>query len=224
MHNSNIFIYFELQSTFSKSEELIIKPIKIMNRLTNVFINWIAYAAIITLMCGIIYITVQQNFRMNANDPQYQMVEDAANTLSNGADPKSLIPSTTNVEISKSLAPFFIIYDDAGNIAATNATLNGKPIKIPAGVITYIQKNGSDAASWQPQPGVRQAMVGLHTTTGKGYIVVAGRSLRKVEERIALLGEQVLFGWVCSLVVMFVIAFLLDVVRTSKTKKLTPIL
>jgi hypothetical protein len=184
-----------------------------MNRLTNVFINWMAYAAIVTLVCGIIYVVVQQNYRMNANDPQFQMVEDAANALNNGADPKSLIPSTTNVEISKSLAPFFIIYDDAENIAATNATLNGKPIKIPPGVITYVQKNGSDAASWQPQPGVRQAMVAIHATAGKAYIVVAGRSLRKVEERIALLGEQVLFGWACSLVAMFVMAFLQDVVK-----------
>lgn len=188
-----------------------------MNKLTNVFINWVAYAAIITLLCGIIYIVVQQNYRMNANDSQFQIVEDAANALNNGADPKSLIPSTTNVEISKSLAPFFIIYDDAENIAATNATLNGKPIKIPPGVITYVQKNGSDAASWQPQLGVRQAMVAIHTTAGKGYIVVAGRSLRKVEERIALLGEQVLFGWACSLVAMFVIAFLQDVVKRKST-------
>ena len=52
-----------------------------MNRLTNIFKNWIAYAAIITLLSGIIYIVVQQNYRMNANDPQFQMIEDAANAL-----------------------------------------------------------------------------------------------------------------------------------------------
>lgn len=181
-----------------------------MNRFTNIFKNWIAYAAIITLMCGIIYITVQQNYRANANDPQYQMAEDAANALSNGADPKSLTPSATNIEISKSLSPFIIIFNDAGNMAATNATLDGKAIKIPPGVIPYIQKNGSDAVSWQPEPRVRLAMVGLHTTAGKGYIVFTGRSLRKVEERIGKLGNQVLFGWICSLIGMFVITFLQD--------------
>lgn len=188
-----------------------------MNRFTNILKNWIAYAAIITLMCGIVYTTVQQSFRADANDPQFQMAEDAADALSNGADPKSLIPSTANVEISKSLAAFIIIDDDAENIAATNATLNGKAIKIPAGVIPYIQKNGSDAVSWQPQPGVRLAMVGLHTTAGKGYVVFTGRSLRKVEERIGKLGKQVLFGWICSLIGMFIIAFLQDAV-TERTK------
>jgi len=182
-----------------------------MNRLANIFKNRIAYAAIITLLCGIIYIVVQQNYRMNANDPQFQMIEDAANALNNGAEPKSAVPIATDVEISKSLAPFLIIYDDAGNIAATNALLNGQAIKIPAGVITYVQKNGSDAATWQPLPGVRLAMVAVHTITGKGYVVVAGRSLRKIEERIALLGKQVLFGWVCSLAAMFAIAFLQDI-------------
>jgi hypothetical protein len=181
-----------------------------MNRFTNIFKKWIAYAAIITLMCGIVYTTVQQSFRADANDPQFQMAEDAANALSNGADPKSLIPSTGNVEISRSLAPFIIIDDDGENMAASNATLNGQAIKIPAGVIPYIKKNGSDAVSWQPQPGVRQAMVGIHTTAGRGYTVFTGRSLRKVEERIGKLGEQVLFGWICSLIGMFIIAFLQD--------------
>jgi len=186
-----------------------------MKKLTNIFKNWIAYAAIITLSCGIVYIVVQQNFRMSANDPQYQMVEDAANAISNGADPRSLISSTADIEISKSLAPFLVIYDDAGNVVASNALLNGKPLAIPPGVLTYVKKHGSDAASWQPQPGVRQAMLGMHAANGKAYMVFAGRSLRKIEERTALLGEQVLFGWVCSLIVLFFVAFLQDTLTRS---------
>jgi hypothetical protein len=181
-----------------------------MDRFTGIFKNWIAYAAIITLMCGIIYITAQQNFRMNANDPQYQMIEDAANAINNGADAKSLVTSTTNIEISKSLAPFLVIYDAAKNIIATNAILNGKALTIPPGVLTYVQKNGRDAVSWQPQPGVRLAMVAVYASSGKGYIVVAGRSLLEIEERISILGRQVLFGWACSLAALFVVAFLQD--------------
>ena len=48
-------------------------------------------------------------------------------------------------------------------MAASGATLDGKALNfIPkGGVIDYVNKNGKDAASWQPQPEVRQAMVGI---------------------------------------------------------------
>ena len=178
-----------------------------MNKYAIIFKNWFAYAGIITLLCGIVYITVQQNYRLSANDPQLQIAEDAANAINKGADPKSLIGSTPAIEISQSLSPYLIIYDASGNIVAGSATLNGQPLKIPKGVIDYIQKNGKDAATWQPQTGVRQAMVGF-STANKAYITVAGRSLRNTEERIVLLGEQVIFGWAMSLLGMFVVAFL----------------
>lgn len=178
-----------------------------MNKYTTIFKNWFAYAAIITLLCGIVYITVQQGYRSSANDPQLQMAEDAANALNKGADPKSLVSTTPAIEISQSLSPYLIIYDTSGNIAAGSATLNGKALKIPQGVIDYIKKNGKDAATWQPVPGVRQAMVGF-STAKKDYIVIAGRSLRPTEERIDRLGELVLFGWAMSLLGMFVVAFL----------------
>jgi len=178
-----------------------------MNKYTTIFKNWFAYAGIITLLCGIVYITVQQVYRSSANDPQLQLAEDAANALNKGADPKSLVSATSAIEISQSLSPYLIIYNASGNIIAGSATLNGKPFKIPQGVIDYIQKNGRDAATWRPAPGVRQAMVGF-STANKAYITVAGRSLRNVEERISLLGEQVLFGWAMSLLGMFVVAVL----------------
>ena len=178
-----------------------------MNKYTTIFKNWFAYAAIITLLCGIVYITVQQSYRLSANDPQLQLAEDAANALNKGADPKSLMSATSAVEISQSLSPYVIIYDASGNIAAGSATLNGKVLKIPQGVIDYIQKNGRDAATWQPVPGVRQAMVGF-STANKAYVAVAGRSFRYIEDRINLLSEQVVFGWAMSLLGMFVVAFL----------------
>jgi hypothetical protein len=190
-----------------------------MNKYTTIFKNWFAYAGIITLLCGIVYITVQQGYRSSANDPQLQMAEDAANALNKGADPKSLVSTTSAIEISQSLSPYLIIYDASGNIAAGSATLNGKALKIPQGVIDYIHKNGKDAATWQPEPGVRQAMVGF-SAANKAYITVAGRSLRNTEDRIGLLGEQVLFGWAMSLLGMFVVAFLQEwITRKAEPSK-----
>jgi Ca2+/Na+ antiporter len=184
-----------------------------MNKYFIFFKNWLPYAAMITLMCMIIYVITQQNFRLTANDPQTQMAEDAVTAINNGADPKSLIISGPVFEMSKSFSPFIMIYDKAGNIAAGNTTLNGKLLTLPNGVIDYIQKNGHDMVSWQPQPGVRDAMVGIKAA--KGYTVIAGRSLHQVEERIATLGEQVLFGWVVSLIGMFIII----VIQEWVTKK-----
>jgi len=189
---------------FIKTQHLIT-----MSKYFPILKNWFGYSAVITLLCGIIYIVAQQNFRMSANDPQYQMAEDAANALDKGADPKSLINPSAPVEISQSLSPYLVIYSTSGNMAASGATLDGKALTIPKGVIDYVNKNGKDAASWQPQPGVRQAMVGIRA---KNYIAFSGRSLRKVEERIATLGEQVLFGWAMSIAAMLLVAVLQDVV------------
>jgi hypothetical protein len=189
-----------------------------MNKYTLIFKNWLAYAAIITLLCGIVYITVQQSYRLSANDPQLQLAEDAANAINKGVDPKSLVSSTAAIDISQSLSPYLLIYDARGNVVAGSATLNSKPLKIPQGVIDYIQKNGKDAATWQPAPGVRQAMVGF-STTNKGYITVSGRSLRNTEERISLLGEQVFFGWTMSLLGLFVVAFLQEWITLKAAKQ-----
>lgn len=183
-----------------------------MNKYFPILKNWFGYAAVITLMCFLIYIIAQQNFRMNANDPQYQMAEDAVTALDKGADPKSLAGTSAQLDISQSLSSYLIIYDAAGNRVAGEATLDGAPLKIPRVAIDYVQKNGSDAVTWQPVPGVRQAMVGLRA---KGYLAFTGRSLRKVEERITMLGQQVLFGWIASLVAMLIIVTLQDLMMSK---------
>jgi len=180
-----------------------------MSKYATVFKAWFGYAAIITLACGIIYITVQQDFRLSANDPQIQMAQDAAIAIDKGGDPKVVAGTGMPLELSQNLSPYLVVYDPAGNVVAGSATLNGKALKIPQGVIDYIRKNGRDAASWQPEPGVRQAMVGV-STAKKNYIVVVGRSLGPTEERIDRLGEQVAFGWVMSLIGLLVVAFLQD--------------
>ena|SRR5437879_8519769 len=185
-----------------------------------IFKNWFGYAAVITLLCGIIYITVQQGYRQSADDPQYQMVQDAANAINKGADPKSLISTTAPLEIAETLSPYLVIYDRQGNVAAASAVLNGTALKVPPGVLDYIHEHGADHATWQPQPGVRQAMVGLSTNANKGYVVISGRSLLKVEERIYRLGEQVAFGWAMSLLAMLVVATLQQM--TEKRFKLYP--
>jgi hypothetical protein len=183
-----------------------------MNKFIPLFKNWFAYAAAITLVCGIIYITVQQGYRQTANDPQFQLAEDAANAISKGADPKAIAGTGQSIEISQSLSPYLIIYNSNGGIAASDATLDGNAPKLPQGVIDGARNSGMKAVTWQPREGVRSATVSIRA---KNYVVVAGRSLRITEERINMLGQQVLFGWFMSLIGMAVILFMINAI-TSK--------
>ena len=185
-----------------------------MKKLSSVLKIWFPLAVTISLVCFIIYIVVQQNYRLSANDPQYQIAEDAAYAISHGADPKSLIPATF-IELSHSFAPYIIIYDENKNAVASSALLNGKIPIIPSGVLDYVKEKGEHALSWQPQPGIRQALVIKKTEGSKLYFVVAGRSLHRTEQRISLLGQQVAFGWLVSLVILFVVAWV-QVMITSK--------
>lgn len=190
-----------------------------MNSFLITLKNWSGYAAAITLMSFLIYIVGQQSFRQSANSPQYEMARDAAKALDKGADPKSLIPVGPAVEMSESLSPYLVIYDAAGNMVAGNVTLNGKPLKIPQVAIDYVPKHGKDVVTWEPQPSVRHAMVGF-STANKAYVVVAGRSLDVTEERIALLGEQVLFGWAMSLIAILVVVVLQQMVAKRLEQRL----
>ncbi|MBS1525157.1 MAG: hypothetical protein JST19_05875 [Bacteroidetes bacterium] len=185
-----------------------------MKNYASIFRNWFSYAAMITLICGIVYVTVQQSYRMSANDPQFQVAEDTALALDKGADPKTLTGANSQVEISRSLALWLIIYDMQGNVAASSARLDGAAPQFPKGVLNHTRSKGADAVTWQPRPGIRQATV---TVGAKDYTVVTGRSLRLTEERISLLGSQVLFGWVLSVLAMLVIAFLQEMVVQKPT-------
>ena len=183
-----------------------------MNRYLIISKNWLGYAAVVTLLCLLVYIVAQQNFRQSANDPQYQLAQDAANAINKGADPKSLLGAAP-VEIATTLSPYLLIYDANGNSIGNNTTLDGKPPKLPEGVLETTRRQRTNVVTWQPRSGIRQATVMI--TAGRGYTIVAARSLQTTEERVRTLGTQVLFGWIASLTAMLVIVFLQELM-TSK--------
>ena len=76
----------------------------------------------ITLVCGLVYLVVQQNYRLSANDPQIQIAEDTADLMEKGASPAAMIPDHT-VDIAKRLAPYAIVYDNQGKVLAYSAVL-----------------------------------------------------------------------------------------------------
>lgn len=148
-------------------------------------------AIVATGLAGLVYVVARQDLRTSANDPQEELATDAAPALNGGARPGSVALGPT-VELATSLAPFIVIYDPAGTVLATNGSLDGGPPMIPSGVLATARANGRDAVTWQPRPGVRIATV---TVSWTGGTVMAGRSLRLVEEREAALGLLVGVGW-----------------------------
>lgn len=151
-------------------------------KVKNILRYWLPLAAVTTLLCGLIYLVVQQSLRQGANDPQIQMAEDAAAALAAGGTPESVLP-VSQVEISSSLAPFMVVYSDTGEPLASSARLHGAIPALPPGIFDYTRNNREDRVSWQPESEVRIAAVVVAYGGAQPGFVLAGRSLREVEKR-----------------------------------------
>ena len=140
-------------------------------------INWIIASFILVIIFGTIYLVVQQSQRNDANYPQIQIAEDTAAALNAGITPQSLLGSP--VDINSSLAPFIVIYDKSGQVVASSGLLNGRDAKCASGCFNFIHNKDYSFVTWQPQPGVRDALVSV---AANKYYVLSGRSLKEVEK------------------------------------------
>lgn len=137
-------------------------------------------AVLATATCGLAYAETQQDLRSAANDPQFQLAEDAAARLNAGATPASLVDPSQTIDLAGSLAPFLIVFDGNGRVLASNASLDGGQPAPPRGVLDAARPGSPNAVTWQPRDGVRVATV---TVAWQGGTVLAGRSVRLVEQR-----------------------------------------
>jgi hypothetical protein len=171
-------------------------------------------AAIVTGLSGLLYAAVQQDLRQSANDPQIQMAEDTAAKLADGQQVQNVVPSE-KVDIANSLAPYIIIFDATGKPIASSVQLNGQTPTIPSGVFDYVRQNGEDRITWQPQSGVRSAIVVTQFKGPNSGFVLAGRSLREVEIREDDIMHLILLGWIAILLVtLLATAILFRLLRT----------
>ena len=74
-------------------------------RLSKAIRFFIPLGIVTTGLAGTIYLTVQQNYRQNADDPQIQIAQDTVNSLNSGANPTNLV-SSNKIDLTKSLSPF----------------------------------------------------------------------------------------------------------------------
>ena len=177
-------------------------------RQTSIFTH-LAATAIITILSALIYATVQQTYRSGANDPQLQIARDISNKLKKGEGIGKWFDGDT-IEISQSLSSFNVLYDDKAGAVLSTGVLNGKLPSLPKGVFDHAMKHGENVFTWQPQKGVRVAVV-LRSLQSSSYSYVAvGRSLYEVELREENLRWMIFISWLlCIGVIMlhWLIAF-----------------
>ena len=159
--------------------------------LKKIFIAWLPIAFLATCFAFLSYALVQQDIRQSANDPQIQIAED-------GVSPQSL----PTIDISKSLAPFVIVYDENGNLLSSSGTLDVAIPTILSGIFQYVRMSGEDRFTWQPENGVRIAAVVDKTASG---FILAGRNLREVEKREDNILSMAIIGWIGMLIGTFFI-------------------
>lgn len=171
-----------------------------MNHFRRIIGYWIPLAIVASGLCFFTYVGIQQNYRMNANDPQIEMAQNAVLSLERGKSPDEIIPAE-QIDIANDLSPFIIVFDASGKPIASSAILKGQIPSVPSGVLTSTAKNGENRVTWEPQSGVRiAAIVDAYTVNGSSGYVLAGRSLKEVEARISNLTLMFTVTWLCALV------------------------
>jgi hypothetical protein len=182
-----------------------------MKFLTRTFISWLPLGIAVTLVCLLVYATVQQDYRQSLNDPQIQMAEDAAAKLAAGARPSDVVPDPDSVNIVSSLSPWLAIYNGDGVSVVSSGVLNGGIPQLPQGVFAAARANAGkdttepyeDRITWQFAAGVRQAVVVAWEPKTNQYIA-SGRNMREVEDREGDLSTLVAIAWIVTMAATFV--------------------
>lgn len=141
---------------------------------------WVLVGIVIIGLWFLVAATMQQVIRQSANDPQVQIAEDAAASLGAGQSIQNVVPAN-KVDIANSLASYVVVFDIHGKPIAASGQLNGQMPTVPSGVFDSVRQSGEDRLTWQPQIGVRSAVVVTQFKGQTSGFVLAGRSLRESE-------------------------------------------
>jgi hypothetical protein len=163
----------------------------------------LAAAAIITILAALIYASVQQAHRSAANDPQLQIAGDIGNELRKSGTPGRWMNGDI-IEISQSLSVFTILFDGRKEPVKSTGLLNGRLPHLPEGVFAFARDEGENVFTWQPQAGVRAAVV-LRPVQSSSYAFVAvGRSLTEIEKREHNLLQMAFISWLLCMGVLLI--------------------
>jgi hypothetical protein len=172
---------------------------------------WLPIAAGVSGLALIVYVAIQQDLRLTADDAPIALAHSTAARLDDGVLPADALPAE-RVDLTDSLEPFVLVFDTDGHLVASSATLNSNRVDYPGGVFDTVRMRGEDRVTWQPISGVRDATVAIAWRNG---FVVAGRSLRLTEGHIDQIGRMVAAAWVFTLFVVAAASLLVAVVARA---------
>ena len=165
--------------------------------------NALVLAGIATGVALALYAIPQHVLRSGLNDPQIQMADDLAATLDHygiddGLRQGALLHSggSGNVDMFRSLSPFLMVFNDAGQLQGSNAQLDGQAPTPPKGVSDYLRQHGQERVTWQPRRSVRIAAVVVRVHGSQPGFILAGRNMREVEARIGDVQRMAGLTWV----------------------------
>ena len=169
---------------------------------------WVLIAISLTIVCGMVYVGIQQLNRLSINETISQIAYDVAYSLQNNQESNLSLPV---IDIQKSLSPFVILFDSNNQPIQTNAKLGeSKPLP-PVEILDFAKKFGESRVTWQPIKGLRFATVTVYFKNIKTGFVLVGRSLFEVENRINKIGRLLVTIWLFSLLITFLTVFLLSI-------------
>jgi hypothetical protein len=149
---------------------------------------------IVSVLCGLIYATVQQVHRAAANDPQIQIATDMRNAIENNHSLSKWM-NDDSIDIAKSLSVFKTMFAKNGSPVQSTGLLEQQAPRLPHGVLDFTDVHGENLVTWQPQSGVRVAMVVEAVHSPQIAYVAVGRSLKEVEKRESILTTMVFVAW-----------------------------
>jgi hypothetical protein len=156
-------------------------------------IGRLAAAIVITLIFGSVYVSLQQIGRRSADAAPAAAAAAQAQQMGSGslAEPR--------LELTPDSGVFVIIYGEDNNPTSATVTLHGSLPVLPAGVLETARTSGTDDVTWQPEPGLRMAVVARRAAD---KVVVAGQSLTRVEVSDQMTRLFLAAGWLGSMVVL----------------------
>ena len=152
-------------------------------------------AAAATLMAVLASVLTQQHLAVAAHNPQAKMAEQAVARLDSGTDVRSIVPAKT-IDMVSSSDPYLVVFDRARHVLISSAALHGRSPEFPASLFSNLPFRGEREITWQPETGVRTAVVVARWTRG---FVLAGQSLgpsSNLEREVWLVA---VLGWLASL-------------------------
>ena len=158
-----------------------------------------------TLVLLIVYVNDQQHIRLAGNEPQEWMAHDTAERIASGVSPTQAVMGAP-VRVLSEHAPYVIAYDKVGSTTAATGIFDGKISNLPEGILEYTRGHGTYRLTWEPEPGIRHAIVIVPIQGGTLGYVLSGRSLFYTEQQEALLKERTVYGWILTLIVSILVS------------------